>query len=59
MGWLFTVAWMMAIGAIAGLSRSGRTRKISIAVLALYLITMALIALQFLATVWSPTWSLA
>ena len=58
-GWLFAVAWIMATGAIVGLTRGGRTRKICIALLTVYLIAMALIALQFMASVWSPTWSLA
>jgi hypothetical protein len=57
-GWFLTVAWVIATGAIVALRRSGWPRTIGIVLLTAYLLGMALIALQFLIDVWSPTWTL-
>jgi hypothetical protein len=53
-GWFFTVAWIIAIAAIASLRRTGWSRTIGIVLLTSYLLGMASVALQFLIDIWSP-----
>jgi hypothetical protein len=57
-GWFFAAAWILATAAVAVLRQGGWPRTIGIALITMYLLGMAAVALEFLITVWSPTWSL-
>jgi hypothetical protein len=57
-GWVYALAWIIATGAILAFGHGGWPRTIAIVLLTTYLVGMAMVALQFLITIWSPTWTL-